>query len=124
MRLCQPAMRQAESGSRMAGHKEVVVGGDDDGGAEPVHFLEELHQTLGLGVIEIAGGFVGEEQAGAVDDGSGDGDALLLAAGQLGWSGVGLPGEADPAEHFADVGADLALGAAGDAEWQRDVVEG
>ena len=108
----------------MAGDERVVVRGDDDGGAEAVHLLEELHQTLGLGVVEVAGGFVGEEQAGTVDDGSGDGDALLLAAGQFGRARGGLFGEADPAEHFADIGADLALGAAGDAQWQRHVVEG
>jgi hypothetical protein len=124
MCLRQSAVRQAESRSRVAGNEQVVMGGDDDGGAETVHLLEQLHQTLGLGVVEVAGRFVGKEQAGAVDNGSGDGDALLLAAGQLGWAGVGLFGKANPAEHFADVGADLALGAAGDAEGQRDVVEG
>ena len=117
-------MGQAESGSRVAGNERVVVGGDDDGGAESVHLLEELHQAFRLGVVEVAGGFVGEEQAGTVDDRPGDGDALLLAAGQFGWAGGGLPGEADPAEHFTDIGADLTLGTTGDAERQRDVVEG
>src|SRR6476659_3126254 len=33
--------------------------------------------------IEIAGRLVGEEQPRSVGDGAGDGDALLLAAGQL-----------------------------------------
>jgi hypothetical protein len=124
MRLRQAAMRQAKSRRCVAGDERVVVRGDDDGGAETVHLLEELHQTLGLGVVEVAGGFVSKEQAGTVDDGSGDGNALLLAAGQLGRAGVGLFGEANPAEHFAHIGADLALGAAGDAQWQRHVVKG
>src|ERR1700759_5220038 len=100
-------MRQAESWSRVASDERVVVGGDDHGGAETIHLLEQLHQTLGLGVVEIAGGFVGKEQARAVDDRSGDGDALLLATGQLGRAGAGLFGEADPAEHFAYIGSDL-----------------
>ena len=33
--------------------------------------------------VEIAGGFVGEDDFGVGDDGAGDGDALLLAAGEL-----------------------------------------
>ena len=41
---------------------------------------QRLHDLMrGLGV-EIAGGFVGEQYAGPVDQRSGDGDALLLAA--------------------------------------------
>ena len=33
--------------------------------------------------VEIAGRFVGQHQFGLVDQGAGDGDALLLAAGKL-----------------------------------------
>ena len=40
--------------------------------------------------IEIAGWLVGQQHLGPGDDGAGDGDALLLAAGQLG-RGVVLP---------------------------------
>ena len=34
-------------------------------------------------MVEIGGGLVGDEDGGAVDDGAGDRQALLLAAGQL-----------------------------------------
>ena len=108
----------------MAGDKGVVVGGDDDRGAEAVHFVEELHEAAGLGVVEVAGGFVGQQQGGAAHDGAGDGDALLLATRELGGALVELAGEADPAEKFVDVGADLAFGAAFKAKRQSDVVVG
>ena len=51
------------------------------------HFAAQRAQDLedgfrGMGV-EIAGGFVGDDQLGVGDDGARDGDTLLLAAGQL-----------------------------------------
>ena len=33
--------------------------------------------------VEVAGGFVGEDDGGLVDEGAGDGDALALTAGEL-----------------------------------------
>ena len=61
-----------------------VVGGADDGDAVAgVEFLEQL-DDLGAGLrVEVAGGFVGENDARGVRQGAGDGDALLLAAGEL-----------------------------------------
>ncbi len=117
-------MDKPEDGGGMAGEERLVVGGNDDGGAEAVHLLEELHETGGLDIIEIAGGFVGQEEAGTNDDGPGNGDALLLPAGELGRAGMGPFGESDPAQHFGDVGADLAFRAAGEAERQSHIVVG
>jgi len=34
--------------------------------------------------VEVAGGFIGEDDAGIVDEGSGDGDPLLLSAAEFG----------------------------------------
>ena len=44
---------------------------------------EEPHHVICRGAVECAGRLIGEEQAGAGDEGSGDGDALLLSAGHL-----------------------------------------
>ena len=60
-----------------------LVGYDDDGVSAGVEVVEEGHDLVaGLGV-EVAGGFVGEDDGGVVDKGAGDGDALALAAGEL-----------------------------------------
>ena len=45
--------------------------------------------------VEVAGRFVGQDQRRLVDEGTGDRDPLLLAAGQLGRPVVGPIGEAD-----------------------------
>jgi hypothetical protein len=59
------------------------VGDEDEGFALAVQVVEEIEDFFaGLGV-EVAGGFVGEDDERAVGKGAGDGDALLLAAGKL-----------------------------------------
>src|SRR5699024_7835226 len=62
---------------------DVVVGGHDDGGALLVDAVEQVHDLGGRIRIEVAGGLVGKQDERAVDGGSGDGDALLLTAGQF-----------------------------------------
>ena len=57
-----------------------VVGRDDDGGAEAIERFEQGEQAAGHIGIDVAGGFVRDEDFGPGDDGAGDGDALLLAA--------------------------------------------
>jgi len=48
-----------------------------------VEMTEELHNLSSGGGIEIAGGLVGENDGGIINDGSGDCDALPLSARQL-----------------------------------------
>src|SRR5436305_10909358 len=62
-----------------------LVGDQDHGVARLVELVEELHDLLGRGGVEVAGGLVGEQDGGIVDQGSGDGHTLALAAGQLVW---------------------------------------
>ena len=69
-----------------------AVGGDvqfvrdhDDGDAGVVEFLKQPHDFDAGARVEIAGRLVGQHQFGPVDQGAGDGDALLLAAGN--WLG-------------------------------------
>ncbi len=44
---------------------------------------QDVHHLLAVLGVEVAGGFVGEDQGGLAHDGAGDGGALLLSAGQL-----------------------------------------
>src|SRR5581483_403948 len=60
-------------------------------------------QDVGRGVrVEVAGGLVGEDQVGPVDQGPGAGDALLLAAGELGRAVREAVGDAQPTDQVAE----------------------
>ena len=61
-----------------------IVGDHDDSLAEIlVEAAEHIKDDFGIFCVEIAGGLIGEKNFGLVDDGTGDGDALLLAAGHF-----------------------------------------
>ena len=61
-----------------------VVGDEEDGLAAFFVLAEEdVHDGASGGGVEVAGGFVGEEEGGLIDEGAGDGDALAFAAGEL-----------------------------------------
>src|ERR1700733_6825921 len=88
-----------------------VVGGDDQGGAVlGVEGEQQLNDLGPGGRVEVSCGLVGQEQAWSQDEGAGDRDALLLAAGQLGGQGAGPVGEPD--------GVQKQLGAGGRVEGQ------
>jgi hypothetical protein len=90
-----------------------VVGDDDDGGLVlSSNLLEQGHDSHAPLGIEGGGRIVGENQLGLVGERSGDGDPLLLSAGQHGGyccSGLaGVPSARDPStlghypEHLRD----------------------
>jgi hypothetical protein len=60
-----------------------LVGDEDDGVALGVEVVEEGHDLDGGFGVEVAGGLIGEDDGGLVDEGAGDGDALALAAGEF-----------------------------------------
>ena len=74
-----------------AGRQVFVMGHQDQGsalvGVEGEHQVDDL---LAGGRVQVAGGLVGQHQPGRGGEGPGDGDALLLAAGQM-LGGVGKP---------------------------------
>ena len=74
--------------------------------------------------VEVAGGLVAEQQIGVGDDGAGDGDALLLAAGELAGEVVEAVAEADELERGGGVFDALALLEVGELQRQFDVFEG
>ena len=61
----------------------AVVGDEDDGVAFGVQFAEDFHDFFAAVAVKCASGFVGEDDLSAVHERTGDGDALLLAAGEL-----------------------------------------
>ena len=61
-----------------------IVGDDDYGLAIVLAQLEEKGVDVFLGAgVKVAGRFIGKEDGGALDDGAGNGYALLLTAGEL-----------------------------------------
>ena len=100
-----------------------VVGCHDDRGARAIDALEELHDALGRRRVEIAGGLVRDEDGRLVDEGACDGDALLLATGQLIGHALFLAFEADELEHLGDDALHLTARLADDLESEGDVVE-
>ena len=55
----------------------------DERDAAVVEFLKQAHDLDAGARVEIAGRFVGQQQFGRVDQGAGNGNALLLSAGKL-----------------------------------------
>lgn len=101
-----------------------LVGDHDDGLAVVVELLEEGEDFLAGGGVEVARGFIGEEDGGVCDECAGDSDALLLSAGEL----IGLVfhavGEADGLEGGSCAFCAVPPAVAGIDEWEFDVFEG
>ena len=95
-----------------------VVGDHDDGLAELVDAAAEQVEDLAAGAgVEVAGRLVGEQDGRPGDERAGDGDALLLAAGELGRAVGQAVLQADGLDHGAPPG--LVRLAAGERERQR-----
>ena len=86
--------------------------------------MEELEDAGGIVRVEVAGGFVGQQEGGAVDEGAGDGGALHLAAAHLVGEGVGAGGEADEVERLGGAGAGVLGAVAAKEEGKLDVFHG
>ena len=75
----------------------LVVGGHDHEPAVVGQTADELQNAVDLDVVEVRGGFVGEDDGRVVRECSGDGDALLLTAGKPGRPVVEAMAEVDAA---------------------------
>src|SRR5262249_1353385 len=78
-----------------------VVRDHEDGVASAVKFAEQADDEFFVGFVEVAGGFVGENQLGLIDEGTGDGYTLLLATGKLRREMREAVAEADALEGFS-----------------------
>ena len=55
-------------------------------GGEPVFAMQFLHQLENgycISLVQVSGGFIGQQQSWFLDQSAGDGHALLLPPGQL-----------------------------------------
>ena len=93
--LVEFAFFQDEDSVGFAGEGSVV--GDHDYGLAvvAVEFFDDVHDLAAGFDVEVAGRFVGEEDAGVVHEGAGDGDALAFAAGELAGAVLEAVGEAE-----------------------------
>ena len=107
---------------RKARHERLVVGRDDNRGAKLVQFLEQVEQSHGDAVVDIASGLVGQQQARLADDRAGDGYALLLPARQGRRQIVEMLGEADPGQEFGHILAQLVVASTGNSQRQSHVL--
>lgn len=89
------AVSQFEGFSHALGDGEVV--GDDNKGDSvvAVEGEEEVGDGVGGSGIKRAGGFIGEDELGSVDECAGDGGAEFFAAGELPRQVVKAAGETD-----------------------------
>ena len=80
----------------------VVVGGSDHGHTQLAAEMAQQLDDFFAGIqIEIGRWFVGQNNGGRVDQGAGDGDALLLAAGEFTGPVVEPVLEANAFKHLA-----------------------
>ena len=81
--------------------RAVIVRDDDDTGAALVGDLcKEFHDLPATLAVERGGGFIGEDEAGLIGQGAGDGDALLFAAGERFGEIVGARADAEVVEQL------------------------
>ncbi len=74
------AVFELHSSSRELRHQLIIVGCDDDGGAEPVQLYEKAKQTARHLRVNVACRLVRKQELGLGDDRARDSGALLLSA--------------------------------------------
>src|SRR3990170_2453691 len=107
---------------------DVVLVGDQQHGdaAVAVETLQDLHDLDAGAAVEIAGGLVGQDQLGVVDQRARDRHPLLLPAGELVGRVVGTLADAHRAQELHGLLVTVAHAAAAAVVEQRqlDVLEG
>jgi hypothetical protein len=78
----EPTVREIQDAIAVGGIF-LGMGNLNDGGAGIVESFEELHDLFALRGVQIAGGLIGKNEFGILDDGTGDTDQLLLPARKL-----------------------------------------
>ena len=118
----ESAVADCEDAGGVGGDRGIV-GDEDEGGAfAAVEVEQKVHDLGAVFGVEIAGGLVCEDDGRAEDEGTGEGDALLFAAGKLDGVVIRAVGEADGGEQAAGAGEAFALGGgAVEFEGEQDV---
>ena len=86
----------------------VVADHEQDGSAFVGGRVQEPDDLLAVGPVERAGRFVGEAEPRLLQQGTADGHALLLAAGEPVGAEVGAAAQAEQLEHRGDAAPGLA----------------
>ena len=102
-----------------------VVGDHHDGFAVVLgEGSEEGENRAGGFAIEVAGGFISDEEFGVVHDGTSDGDPLFLAAGEFGGAVLGAIGKPHEVEGSICASPAFGAGEGHEKEGQFHVLEG
>lgn len=113
----------ADNGGALGGGG--VVGDHDDGFVEvAVEFAEEFHDVVRGLFVEVAGGFVGNDEVGVHGDGAGNGNALLLSARELVGRVFGAVGKPDDGKCVFDLLAAFGFRERREHEREFDVLVG
>src|SRR5919197_3996166 len=99
--LDDAAVEQVDGPVRV-GRITRIVRNHTDGGATAVQLAEQLHHGLAVRRVEVSRWLVGERDEGIASDGAGNGDALLLTAGELGRVVLHPVAHADALERILD----------------------
>jgi hypothetical protein len=103
--LLQLALHQRHHAvARLCDH--LVVGDHGDGLAVLVQAAEEVEDRAGGVGVEVARRLVSEQDARAVDQSSGDGDALSFPAGELGWALDDVHASSEQTDQILDAATD------------------
>ena len=109
----EPAIEQLADGAHLGGEFGGVSDDDQRHLVVAIQFHQQVAQRLGGGVVERAGRFIGEDEAGPVDQRTYDGNALAFPAGELGRPmGETMP-KADAIEKLPGAFGGIGGGAAG-----------
>ena len=100
-----------------------IVGGHNDRRPGAIDAIQQLHDALGRGRVEVARGLIRDEHRRLVDKGSRDCDPLLFAAGELIGHALLFALKSDQLEDLRDNSLHLGAGLANDFKGKRDVIE-
>ena len=102
----------------------LAVGDEECGDAEALlQVADLLAQALAEVLVEAGEGLVEQQNLRLEDEGAGEGDALLLAAGELVGHALAVAGEADLGEGGVDAAGDLVLREPAELQAEGDVPE-
>ena len=105
-------------------HNRHLMGDNDDGDAQAlVDVLDQPQDGAGGGGVQRAGGLVAQKHLGIGGQGPGDGDALLLAAGELGRIGIGLVGQPHDLQQLQGPAFGLGRASSGDLQGEADIFQ-
>jgi hypothetical protein len=93
----QETIRNPQQSSSVTGTLRAV-GHHDDGHSVLVEATEKIHYLSSSFAVEVSRWFVCQEDWWFIDNGAGDGNALLFAARYLAWKAVSLAIKAHPGQ--------------------------